>query len=129
MADLIDRQAAIDTAIEAADKWDGGYSSEREGIIRKFFDKIPAAQPEHSVHIADTDHIWVDGKQYVSFRRFMEAEAEAKPKKGYWYTIERGEHGYSAGSFRCSVCGEPNRSYSPKPNFCGNCGADMRGKE
>lgn len=47
-------------------------------------------------------------------------------KKGYWYTIERGEHGYSAGSFRCSVCGEPNRSYNPKPNFCGNCGADMR---
>ena len=46
MSDLIDRQAAIDTAIEAADKWDGGYSSEREGIIRKFFDKVPAVQPE-----------------------------------------------------------------------------------
>lgn len=52
---------------------------------------------------------------------------DAEPKRGYWYAIERGEHGYSAGSFRCSVCGEPNRSYSAKPNFCGNCGADMRG--
>ena len=47
MADLIDRQTAIETAIEAADKWDGGYSSEREGIIRKFFDKVPAVQPDH----------------------------------------------------------------------------------
>ena len=45
MADLIDRQTAIETAIEAADKWDGGYSSEREEIIRKFFDKVPAVQP------------------------------------------------------------------------------------
>lgn len=51
MSDLIDRQTAIETAIEAADKWDGGYSSEREGIIRKFFDKVPAAQSDH---IADT---------------------------------------------------------------------------
>lgn len=32
--DLIFRQTAIETAIEAADKWDGGYSSEREGILR-----------------------------------------------------------------------------------------------
>lgn len=46
MDDLISRQTALDTAIEAADRWDGGYSSEREGIIRKFFDKVPAAQPE-----------------------------------------------------------------------------------
>ena len=52
MADLIDRQTAIETAIEAADKWDGGYSSEREGIIRKFFDKVPAVQPDHN---ADSD--------------------------------------------------------------------------
>ena len=61
MADLIDRQAAIDTAIEAADKWDGGYSSEREGIIRKFFDKVPAVQPDHVADIgkkvADEDCI------------------------------------------------------------------------
>lgn len=51
MADLIDRRAAIDTAIEAADKWDGGYSPEREGIIRRFFDKIPAEQSDHNADI------------------------------------------------------------------------------
>jgi hypothetical protein len=46
MSDLIDRQAAIDTAIEAADNWDGGYSKERERFIRDALEELPSAQPE-----------------------------------------------------------------------------------
>ena len=67
---------------------------------------------------------WIRYKLFENVLR--EQPTVEERKKGYWYTIERGEHGYSAGSFRCSVCGEPNRSYNAKPNFCGNCGADMR---
>ena len=53
--------------------------------------------------------------------------AQPERKRGFWWAIEKGEKGYSAGNFRCSVCGKPNASYTPKPNFCQNCGADMRG--
>ena len=44
--DSISRQAAIEAAIEAADDWDGGYSKERERLIRDALEKLPSAQPE-----------------------------------------------------------------------------------
>lgn len=44
-------------------------------------------------------------------------------KRGFWYAIDKGEKGYSAGNFRCSVCGEPNAAYKAKPNYCPNCGS------
>ena len=47
MSDLIDRQAAIEIAIEVADEWDGGTSPLRSEIIEKRFRMIPA------VHVAD----------------------------------------------------------------------------
>lgn len=49
-------------------------------------------------------------------------------KTGIWIPIEKGEHGYSAGDFRCSVCQKPNRCYS-LTQFCANCGAKMGGEE
>ena len=45
---------------------------------------------------------------------------------GFWYALKKGDRGYSAGDFCCSVCKEPNYTWIPKPNFCPNCGADMR---
>lgn len=48
---------------------------------------------------------------------------------GFWYALEKGDKGYSASDFKCSVCGEPNHTWLPKPNFCPNCGAVMRGEE
>lgn len=52
----------------------------------------------------------------------------AEPPRGFWVTIERGEQGYSAGDFRCSICGEPNKCYTLTA-FCPNCGAKMEGKK
>lgn len=48
MSDTIDRQAAIDAAIEAADEceWDGGYSPTRAEMIEESLKKLPPAQPE-----------------------------------------------------------------------------------
>lgn len=56
----------------------------------------------------------------------LRALPSAERNKGFWYALEKGDKGYSAGDFRCSICGEPNRCYNPKPNYCNNCGADMR---
>ena len=44
MRDTIDRQAAIETAIEAADEWDGGYNEERERVIRGALEALPSTQ-------------------------------------------------------------------------------------
>jgi len=44
--DTISRQAAIDSAVEAADEWDGGYSRSREEIITMKLRMLPSAQPE-----------------------------------------------------------------------------------
>ena len=46
--------------------------------------------------------------------------------KGFWYALNKGDRGYSAGDFCCSICGKPNNTWIQKPNFCQNCGADMR---
>ena len=53
---------------------------------------------------------------------------EKSRKKGEWKPIEKGEKGYSAGDFRCSACGQPNKCYC-LTDFCPNCGADMRGEQ
>ena len=45
-------------------------------------------------------------------------------KRGRWEPIVRGENGYSAGDFRCSECGKPNKCYS-LTMYCPNCGAKM----
>ena len=47
---------------------------------------------------------------------------EALPPR--WIPIKRGERGYSAGDFRCSRCGQPNKCWT-LTNFCPNCGANM----
>lgn len=41
--DTIDRQAAVNAAIEAADSWDGGYNKLREGMIRDAINTLPSA--------------------------------------------------------------------------------------
>lgn len=62
-------------------------------------------------------------KQYIAIEDLPSTQPEGK--KGFWYTLKKGDKGYSAGDFKCSVCGEPNHTWLPKPKFCPNCGADM----
>ena len=42
MTDLIPRAAAIKCAIDAVDDWEGGWNPNRETVIRKYFEKLPA---------------------------------------------------------------------------------------
>lgn len=50
-------------------------------------------------------------------------------KTGFWFALEKGDKGYSAGDFKCSVCGEPNHTWIPKPRYCPMCGARMGEQE
>lgn len=52
MSDLINRQAAIDAAIEAAYKWDGCYSVEMARIIADDLKALPSAQSEPSIPLS-----------------------------------------------------------------------------
>ena len=61
-------------------------------------------------------------------RQYEKGFADGRPKKGNWIPIERGEKGYSAGDFRCSVCGSPNKCYCLTP-YCCSCGARMEAEE
>lgn len=48
--------------------------------------------------------------------------------RGRWELITRGETGYSAGDFRCSVCRRPCKCWA-LTDYCPNCGAKMNGGE
>lgn len=61
-------------------------------------------------------------------RQYEKGFTDGRPKKGNWIPIERGEKGYSAGDFRCSVCGSPNKCYCLTP-YCCSCGARMEVEE
>ena len=57
MNDLISRQAAIDTAIEAVDSWDGGCNIGRQKRIENYIKRLPSAQPE-IIRCKDCKH-WI----------------------------------------------------------------------
>ena len=48
--------------------------------ITDIFAEQMSAQPQHEVRFSDADHVWIDGKQYISLRRFMGAVKEAQPQ-------------------------------------------------
>lgn len=50
MDDFISRAAAIETAIDAVDDWDGGYNPNREEVIRKHFESMPTVDAVPVVH-------------------------------------------------------------------------------
>lgn len=42
MDDLISRATAIKCAIDAIDDWEGGWNPNRETVIKKYFEELPA---------------------------------------------------------------------------------------
>lgn len=50
--DCVERQAAIEAAIDAADDWDGGCSKERERFIREALEELPSVPRKGK---------WIDG--------------------------------------------------------------------
>lgn len=64
-------------------------------------------------------------KHITGIRAEIECAPTIEPKTGEWTPIHKGERGFSAGDFRCSVCHQPNKCYT-MTNYCSHCGADMR---
>lgn len=63
----------------------------------------------------------------LDVKNLLDKQPTIEPKKGKWIPITKGERGYSAGDFRCSVCHQPNKCYIVT-NYCSHCGALMRDK-
>jgi len=85
MDSLISRQAAIDALGEKPLVWDD-LSDFDLGKAAQWSDDVdaikalPSAQPQHNVRFSDVDHVWIDGKQYISLQRFGEAIKDAQPE-------------------------------------------------
>jgi hypothetical protein len=91
------------------------------------YDLFQSIRLDHKVSFCDKDHVWIDGKQYISLRRFQEAVKEAQPKEGYWKKDEKDDCPPVFRRFRiCSVCGAIETS---ETSYCPNCGAKMKGAE
>ena len=50
MNDLISRAIAIKCAIDAIDDWEGGWNPNREVVIKKYFEELPAVDAAPVVH-------------------------------------------------------------------------------
>ena len=105
MDDLISRAAAIETAIDAVDDWDGGYNPNREEVIRKYFESMPAVDAAPVVHGR-----WI----------------HCKGKSHIWYCSNCGgkvnyNNAHKVYTKNMKLIEEVNR-------FCRNCGAKMNGE-
>ena len=90
------------------------------------YDLFQSIRLNHKVSFGDKDHVWIDGKQYISLRRFQEAVKEAQPKEGYW--IE-GKIYRDVIECNCSECGQlMTTAASVRMNYCPKCGAKMKGE-
>ena len=66
------------------------------------------------------------GNMLIDYMERM--EKEPKRKKGQWIILSNNE---DSAVCKCSVCGEDFVFYNGEffPNYCGDCGSDMRGEE
>ena len=75
--------------------------------------------------VMGTGHLTADDCKDAAASVFEELPSvQTERKKGKWIPIIKGEHGYSAGDFECSICAQPNHCYH-LTNYCPNCGARM----
>ena len=115
--DLISRQDAIDAI---CDNICGNYRCTFGCDARDVIKAIPSAERKQ-VRFTDDDHVWINGKQYISLKRFQEAVKDARSdrKRGKWEAQYRDGFGNLKG--QCNQCG---RTYLVD-NFCPNCGAEF----
>lgn len=81
MNNSIDRQLAIDTAIDAVDSWDGGCNKEREKIVREALEKLPSVEQRH-IRCVDCKH-WINHHLCESLSRYGTFETKAEFFCGY----------------------------------------------
>lgn len=109
MADLIDRQAAIDaTCME----WCG----------------VKHQDCEHPFDIEKDDYYWCDGCETALQTLPELPSAQPERKTGQWQEDPNGYGFWGYGFWICSACGFVLKVSGTDLlyNFCPNCGADMR---
>lgn len=130
MADLIDRQAAIDAI--------GSYISSFTAIDRNYYEglrdakrllnDIPSAEPEQIcvAKVTLTDEQVKEAFEKAKGEILTVLDAQPERKKGKW--IERWhDNKHIIGDMACSVCGA--QMLLTFPRFCPCCGAYMREEE
>lgn len=121
MDDLISRSAALDAIYESANDLQDVLIP---AYYRDLIKELPTIQSEAKVEFHDKDHVWIDGKQYISLRRFQEAIKEAQPKEGHW--IEGGIYRDIIECY-CSECGQlMTTAATVRMSYCPRCGAHMK---
>ena len=67
-------------------------------------------------------------RESIAIDMAIEALQEPERKKGQWIILSSNE---DSAVCKCSVCGEDFIFYNGEffPNYCGDCGSDMRGEE
>jgi len=104
--ELITKGAAFDalTEIESHYEFEDGHDHLMSWAKTKIF-ALPSAQPQHEVRFVDADHVWIDGKQYISLQRFGKAVKDAQPE---WIPVTKEEMfkaGYEGREIRFRVDG------------------------
>ena len=91
-------------------------------------DYISRADAIEAVCKAECGFDYNEEKDYCTCTpiELIKALPSADAVHGEWLPIKRGDKGYSAGDFKCSVCGKPNKCFC-LTDFCPNCGAKMGG--
>ena len=108
MTGYIDRQTAIDALEEQIKQCDKALGS-------------------FGISMKDEYAVKVEKASLTAFKEKLEnipAADVITTAPDRWEPIARGEHGYSAGDFRCSACRQPNKCHC-LTDFCPNCGAKM----
>lgn len=123
-------QSALDMAIKALEQTElnPSYNSiktelkpcedcvSREEVLNLF-------RPSEELQDSTLSKHWFD---FVSKYINKIPPVKPQPPKGKWIVIEDDLDGINFPSFSCE-CSECGADFSWKPDFCPNCGADMRG--
>ena len=143
MADLIDRQAAIDAINALHEKPNAWLDSAVDAVMT-----LPSAQPEpcedtvsRQILLSDLKELVAAWKKYPVMAEqikgvetaigYVEAIPPAQPeRKGKWIKLDMHAH---LADHKCTACGQecyvPTCMGEPMYTYCPNCGADMRGTE
>ena len=141
--DAVSRQAAINAAIDGADKWDGGFNREREKCIREEIDKLPPATPQPCEDCISSEEVckildrhWLSG---TVARRIIDqikdsidqlSSVTPQPKLGKWILLDEcANSGYYCSECQKKVVKEGWSDTVKKIKYCPNCGAWMKGDE
>jgi len=117
--DLIDRQDAIDVAVQSIMDWDGMFIQEANCRIRDAINELPSAQPYTAEEIQKMQEL-----ESAQVERAYELGRESVQPTGTWLIRKWGDDA------QCSNCGRSFEDVYDMDNYdqyCRHCGTHMKG--